>query len=114
MTGVGTSTAHSRSVPAWRMRHRTDDRGSGTLLVMAASLLVFVSGLAVALWAAVSTAQHRAATAADLAALSAAQAVQSGGDGCGSAHRIAAAQRALLQSCLVEGEEVSVVAGVPV
>jgi secretion/DNA translocation related TadE-like protein len=83
-------------------------------VMMAAALLVLACGLAAALWSAVSAAQHRAATAADLAALSAAQAIQSGGDPCGSARRIAVAHRASLQWCLVEGEEVSVVAGVPV
>jgi secretion/DNA translocation related TadE-like protein len=90
------------------------ERGSGTLLMMSAAFLVLASGLAVALWAAVSTARHRAATAADLAALSAAQMIQSGGDPCESARRIASVHRATLQRCEVEGEEVMVVAGVPV
>jgi secretion/DNA translocation related TadE-like protein len=90
------------------------ERGSGTLLMTAAALLVLVCGLAVVLWSAVSTAHHRAATAADLAALSGAQAVQSDEDPCATARRIAGKQGASLDSCTVSGEEVSVTAGVPV
>lgn len=96
------------------VRDERDERGSGTLLTMAAAMLVLACGLAVALWAAVSTARHRAATAADLAALSAAQAIQSGTDPCASAGRIAAAQRVTLKECQIEGEEVLVVTGAPV
>ncbi len=98
----------------WRPRSRGDERGSGTLLMMAAGLLVLVCGLAVVLWSAMSTARHRAAAAADLAALSGAQAIQSDGDPCATARRIARKQGASLDACTVHGEEVLVVAGVPV
>lgn len=98
----------------WRLRSRRDERGSGTLLMMAAGLLVLVCGLAVVLWSAVSTAHHRATAAADLAALSGAQAIQSDGDPCATARRIARKQGASLDACTVYGEEVLVVAGVPV
>ena len=98
----------------WRLRPRRGERGSGTLLMMAAGLLVLVCGLAVVLWCAVSTAHHRATAAADLAALSGAQAIQSDGDPCATAQRIAGRQGASLDACTVHGEEVLVVAGVPV
>src|SRR5262245_41304465 len=94
------------------LRSRTDERGSATLLMMAAGLLVLVCGMAVVLWSAVSTAQHRAAAAADLAALSGAQAIQSNGDPCATARRIAGKQGASLEACAVNGQEVLVVAGV--
>ncbi|HEY3001734.1 MAG TPA: Rv3654c family TadE-like protein, partial [Kribbellaceae bacterium] len=89
-----------------------DERGSGTLIVIAAALLVLSAGLAAVLWAGVSTARHRAAAAADLAALSAARAVQSGGDACETAGRIAGLHGAELAGCRVEGAEVQVVVGV--
>jgi secretion/DNA translocation related TadE-like protein len=95
-----------------RLRSRADERGSATLLMMAAGLLVLVCGMAVVLWSAVSTAHHRAAAAADLAALSGAQAIQSDGDPCAAALRIAGKQGASLDACTVYGEEVLVVAGV--
>jgi secretion/DNA translocation related TadE-like protein len=82
--------------------------------MMAAGLLVLVCGLGVVLWGAVSTAHHRAAAAADLAALSGAQAIQSDGDPCVTARRIAIKQGASLDACTVDGEEVLVVAGVRV
>jgi secretion/DNA translocation related TadE-like protein len=98
----------------WRLRSPREERGSGTLLMMAAGLLVLVCGLAVVLWSAVSTAHHRATAAADLAALSGAQAIQSDGDPCATARRIAGKQGASLDACTVYGEDVLVVAGVPV
>jgi secretion/DNA translocation related TadE-like protein len=91
---------------------RVDERGSGTLIVLAAALLVLSAGLAAVVWAAVSTAQHRAAAAADLVALSAAQAVQAGDEPCATAQRVAAAHLAELSECTVDGELVRVVTGV--
>lgn len=38
------------------------ERGSGTLLMLSVGLLVLLSGLAVVLWAAISTAHHRRAS----------------------------------------------------
>jgi secretion/DNA translocation related TadE-like protein len=61
------------------------------------------------LWAVVSIAHHRADAAADLVALSAAQALQAGeADACRTARRIAAAHAVELNSCRIEGEIVSV------
>ena len=91
-------------------RRRRDERGSATLLAVGVALLLLGAGLVGALWAAVSLGSHRAASAADLAALSAAQAVQSGDlDPCTSARRIAVGQQVELRGCVVEGETVSVV-----
>jgi len=91
---------------------RRDERGSGTLIMLAVAMLLLSVGLVAVLWAAVSTAQHRAAAAADLVALSAAQAVRAGDDPCAAARRIAALQAAELSDCRLEGEVVSVVTGV--
>jgi secretion/DNA translocation related TadE-like protein len=98
---------------------RCDERGSATLLALAAGLLLVGAGLVCALWAVVSTGHHRAAAAAEMAALSAAQAMQPGGDWqaegdgpCDVASRIALAHRAELLSCRSDGDTVEVVAAV--
>ncbi|HET6296825.1 MAG TPA: Rv3654c family TadE-like protein [Kribbella sp.] len=91
----------------------SDERGSASLLAVGVALLLLGAGLVGALWAAVSLGSHRATSAADLAALSAAQAVQSGAfDPCASARRIAADQQVELRECAVEGELVSVTVAV--
>jgi secretion/DNA translocation related TadE-like protein len=86
------------------------DRGSATLLSLGIAA-VLLGGCAVGvLWAAVSVGHHRADAAADLAALSAAQAQQSNpGDACTAAGRIADAQRVSLKYCHAEGDTVAVV-----
>jgi secretion/DNA translocation related TadE-like protein len=93
-------------------RRRRDERGSGTVLVSAVALVLLLAGLTAALWAVVSAGHHRAATAADLAALSAAGALQGGADPCEVAGRIAMAHDAELRRCSVVAEEVLVVAAV--
>jgi secretion/DNA translocation related TadE-like protein len=50
--------------------------------------------------------QRRAASAADLAALAGAQAVQHGGDGCRAADAVARRNGASVASCRLEGEVV--------
>jgi secretion/DNA translocation related TadE-like protein len=50
--------------------------------------------------------QRRAASAADLAALAGAQAVQHGGDGCLAARTVARRNGAFVTSCRLEGEVV--------
>ena len=100
---------------AFRRRRalRYDERGSGSVLMLAAALLLLFGGLAAALWTAVSTGHHRAASAADLAALSAAQALQAGdSEPCRTATRIAATQQATIIRCDVRGDTVQVLAGV--
>jgi secretion/DNA translocation related TadE-like protein len=98
---------------------RCDERGSATLLALASGLLLVGAGLGCVLWAVVSTGHHRAAAAAEMAALSAAQAMQPGGDWqaeadrpCDVASRIALAHRAQLLSCRSDGDTVELVAAV--
>jgi secretion/DNA translocation related TadE-like protein len=90
------------------------ERGGGTLLALGVAMVLLGAGVAAALWAVVSVGNHRAAAAADLAALSAAEAARAGtGDPCTSAQRIAVEQEVMVQLCRVDGEEVFVVVGVP-
>jgi secretion/DNA translocation related TadE-like protein len=91
---------------------RRDERGSGTILALGVALVLLGAGAVGVLWAAISVGSHRAASAADLAGLSAAQALQSGADPCKAAERIATNQRVELKRCEVEGEAVSVAVGV--
>jgi secretion/DNA translocation related TadE-like protein len=98
---------------------RCDERGSATLLALASGILLVGAGVGCALWAVVSTGHHRVAAAAEMAALSAAQAMQPGGDWqaegdgpCDVALRIALAHRAELLSCRSYGDTVEVVAAV--
>lgn len=86
-----------------------DDRGAGTLIVLAATGLVMFVGLALAGVAAIVLAHRSAQAAADLAALAGASAAASGGDACSSAERIAAANAATLRDCELTGEVVTVV-----
>lgn len=79
---------------------RCDERGSGTVLVVAATgvlLVLTVAGLHVG---AAATAAHRARAAADLSALAAASAIQEGkGDPCGRAADLASRNGARLLEC---------------
>jgi secretion/DNA translocation related TadE-like protein len=81
------------------------DRGSGTVLVLGlASVLTLVAMLLVAL-ASVGVARHRAASAADLAALAAADRSLSGeAAACAAAARAAAAVAAELGTCRLLGD----------
>jgi secretion/DNA translocation related TadE-like protein len=98
----------------WRPVRRRSDRGAGTLLAISVAMVLMGAGVVGVLWAAVSLGSHRVAAAADLAALSAAQAVQSGeGQPCVSAGRIALDQHVELRSCMVEGEIVLVEVATP-
>lgn len=77
------------------------------------AVMILGAGAVVVIWGVISVGNHRVATAADLVALSAAQALQVGaGDPCLTAQRIAAAQRVDLRRCQVEGETVAVEVGV--
>ncbi|MBO1418687.1 Rv3654c family TadE-like protein [Streptomyces sp. FH025] len=93
------------------------DAGSATVWLLALAMLgtaVFTATIAVG---AVVAARHRAESAADLAALAAADRLLLDPDGgCGRAAGIAAAQRAVLVSCAVDrsADAVEVVAEVPV
>ena len=86
------------------------ERGSATLY--AAFALVALTALAVTVsgFTALEAAKHRAAAAADLAALAAARALQDGADPCASAADLAARNGAEVAECTVDGRTVTVIA----
>jgi secretion/DNA translocation related TadE-like protein len=87
--------------------------GAGTLLALWIAMVLLTAGVMAVLWAAISLGTHRSAAAADLVALSTAQALQVGeADPCRTAQRIAAAQRVDLRTCALEGETVKVEVGI--
>jgi len=80
------------------------------VLVLAAVMVVVAVLLAVTTLGSGYRARHRAAAAADLAALAAAETLRSGGDPCAAADKVSTANDARLRSCAVEGWEVTVAA----
>ena len=86
------------------------ERGSATVYI--ASALVGLTALAVAVsgFTALAATKHRAAAAADLAALAGAKALQEGVDPCASAADLAARNGAALDECTVDGRVVTVLA----
>lgn len=85
------------------------DRGSGTIWVLAFAAVIWVGGIAAMAVGGVRGARHRAAAAADLAALAgAARAVAGGADACGRAKVIAVQSGARLLRCRVRGDVVEV------
>lgn len=89
-----------------------DERGAGAVLALAIVAAVVVVGLAGLVLASALTARQRVITAADLAALAAAD-VASGaivGEPCAVAGRLAEAGGARLASCRVDGLIVAVTA----
>jgi secretion/DNA translocation related TadE-like protein len=90
------------------------ERGAGSVLVLSAIMVVIVAFLAVTTLAAGYAGRHRAATAADLAALAAAgQLRTTGGEPCAEAERVSRANGAALRRCTVAGWEVEVVVSTP-
>lgn len=89
------------------------DSGSATVVVLGlAAVLAVVASVAVAV-AAVAVARHRAASAADLAALAAAdRSLRGHAVACAAAARAATKGSAVLRRCSVDGDVVLVVAGV--
>ncbi len=104
VSGVSTASGFSAG------RDSAEEAGGATVLVVAmAGVLMFVMvGLAGA--GGLVTAQRRAQSAADLAALGGASSTS---DACGAAGRVAAAHRAVLDDCSVDGAVVAVVVSVP-
>jgi len=100
-----------RSLPCLRCRNGlSDERGSATVMSIGvlAAMAVLASG--VATLAAAVEVKHRVSSAADLAALAAAD-VASGrraGAPCPEAERVAEANRAHLSDCSVQGAVVTV------
>lgn len=102
------------SPPGGRRWRRAGERGSGTLLVAAVMLVVMVvAGVAVVLTGYVA-AQHGAAGAADLAALSGSAAYVRGEDACLAARASARGNGTTLQACAVSGDSFDFVVRVSV
>lgn len=96
------------------VRRRSGERGAGTVLVLSVVLTIMVAVQAVAVLAAGQSARHRAAAAADLAALAGANQLALGSaDPCAAAGRIAHANGATLRDCVIDGMEVEVQVRVP-
>lgn len=82
------------------------DEGSGTVLVLSVVAVLLTLAVAAASLLQAAAARHRAETAADLAALAAAQTLLDGlpGDPCGRAGQVASLHRASLTGCRLAGE----------
>ena len=86
----------------------SDERGSATVLALGlVGVLAFATVLVAALGGVLAD-QRRVASAADLAALAAAGALQDGADPCAAARSSAGRNGARLVSCLVDDEVVTV------
>lgn len=84
-------------------------RGSATVLASFVVCAVLVLGLVAGWWAGAVSLRHRAASAADLAALAGAQAWVGGGSPCPAAQQLARANGGEVVSCRVQGATVQVV-----
>lgn len=103
--------AHARLMSfGVRAAERRRERGSGTVLAVAAIGVLLVLTTAGLQLGAAATAAHRARSAADLAALAGASAIQQGGvDACAQASAVAGRNEAQVLECsLGVGESVSV------
>jgi len=108
-TGGRGPTAGDRAVEGRTGGRRTGERGSATVVGVAAVLVVLaVFAVAVQLGAAVIT-RHRAEAAADLAALAAAARVIAGpAHACASARRVTDRMAVRMEGCELDGWEVTV------
>jgi secretion/DNA translocation related TadE-like protein len=102
-----------------RARSRARDGGSVTVHVLVLVSALTAMALAGAVVGGLLIGQRRAASAADLAALAAAAALQrpvtpTAADPCGRAREVAAANGARLERCAATGEEVRVIVAVDV
>lgn len=84
------------------------ERGSAVPFAVACLGMVLLLGAALGVTGALVAGHRTAQAAADLAALAGATALAGGGDGCGAADRIAAANGAALSGCSVAGADVRV------
>ena len=97
-----------------RAASRADERGSGTMLMVGVLGVILALGAA-ATWAAgYVAAAHKARAAADLAALSAAVAIEAGADGCPVARRVATDNGSTVSACDRVGDQVDFVVSVEV
>ena len=84
------------------------DRGSATVLALPLLGALTVVAVLLAYVGGALTTRRKVAAAADLAALAGASEVQSGGDGCSAAAKVAARNGGDLGACVVHGLELSV------
>jgi secretion/DNA translocation related TadE-like protein len=82
-----------------------DQRGTATVLAVSVAGILLLVALALIALGGLVVAQRRAATAADLAALAGATAVQQGSGGCDVAAELARRNGALLVSCRRRGSD---------
>jgi secretion/DNA translocation related TadE-like protein len=99
-------------VAVTRRRRARDESGAAVVLALGlVAILVFLAAICVGT-VAIVLAHRRAQVAADLASLAAAASLQSGGDACAAAGRIAGRHGAAVTRCLVEGPTVLVATSV--
>lgn len=89
-----------------RRRASGAERGAATVLAVAVLGLLLLVGSALAVVGAMVVAHRQAQTAADLSALAGARSLAKGGDACGAAAAVAAANGARLVDCSVEERDV--------
>jgi secretion/DNA translocation related TadE-like protein len=99
---------------AWRRRTcATEDSGSGTVYVLMVIVLLLAVLAAALMLGQTLVARHQAASAADLAALAAAdRALEGSAAACAVAAAIASAQEARITACRLHGEIVEIDAAV--
>lgn len=90
-----------------------DERGAASLLVVSFVALLLLIGCALGVVAAMVRAHRAAQSAADLAALAGASALQRGESGCAAADSVAAANGASVDACWTDGDDVRVTVTVP-
>lgn len=106
------SCAPGDAVPPSGVGH--GDRGAATIYALALVMVLATSGTAALAVAASVVARHRADSAADMAALSAAGAARDGSDGaCAIAAEVAQAQHAVLSDCRFDGQVADITVAVP-
>lgn len=87
--------------------HRRGERGTAVWVIPFVGLLA-ITALVLSFQGGVLVAQRRVQSAADLAALAGASALQRGDDACAAAGPIAARNGAALERCAVDGQELLV------
>lgn len=85
-----------------------NDRGNMTILAAGIAAALAATLLTAAGVAAMVTAQHRAQVAADMAAIAGAYELFGAGQACEAAAKVAAANDATLQHCVIDGLDVQV------
>lgn len=95
-------------------RRLDDDEGYMTVMTAFAVAAVLALTVAVLLVGRAAVAAHSARAAADLAALAGAHALRAGEDACATASGIAAANRAVVGRCTIDGHDVVIRAEVRV